>query len=142
MQCSEIVNLWMALLHEFCGQMKPDIELSTNVGFSCVNRNISFEFTDLHTFENIFFKTTTILSANNKAESCSIVRTISISHANLPYLISGTVIELSAMFVDRMILRNPSSGLWNTRDCSVTVIEEWRGIKVNLSQTYNTYLII
>ena len=76
MQCSEIINLWMALLHEFCGQVKPDIELSTNVGFSCVNRNISLEFTDLHTFENIFFKTTTILPTNNKAENCFIVRTI------------------------------------------------------------------
>ena len=39
---------------------------------------------------------------------------------------SDTVMELSAMLVDRMTFLNPASGLTNTRYCSSNVMVEWR----------------
>lgn len=45
----------------------------------------------------------------------------------LPYLISGTVMELSAMLVARIIFLCPGGALWNTRTCSSAVMVEWRG---------------
>ena len=51
---------------------------------------------------------------------------------SLPYLISGTVIELSAMFVDRITFLKPLTGFSKTRACSSIVMVEWSGIKVKL----------
>lgn len=40
---------------------------------------------------------------------------------------SGTVKELSAMFVDKIILRCPGGGGWKTFRCSSKPIEECKG---------------
>lgn len=45
----------------------------------------------------------------------------------LPYAISGTVIELSAMFVDKIIFLNLGCGGTNAFRCSSLVIDECNG---------------
>lgn len=49
-----------------------------------------------------------------------------------PYFISGTVIELSAIFVDNIIFLNPGLGGSNTLYCSSLVMEECSGIIFSL----------
>jgi len=46
----------------------------------------------------------------------------------LPYNMSGTVIELSAIFVDKMIFLQPADGGLKTDSCSSVVMVEWRGL--------------
>ena len=47
-------------------------------------------------------------------------------------MISGTVMELSAMLVAKMTFLFPSSGLRNTLDCSSDDMEEWRSKTLKL----------
>ena len=49
-------------------------------------------------------------------------------------MISGTVMELSAMLVAKMTFLFPSSGLRNTLDCSSDDMEEWRSKTLNLKR--------
>lgn len=47
--------------------------------------------------------------------------------AHIPYTISGTVKELSAIFVDKMIFLVPGGGEKNTFRCSSVVSDECNG---------------
>ena len=49
-------------------------------------------------------------------------------------MISGTVMELSAMLVAKMTFLFPSSGLRNTLDCSSDEMEEWRSKTLKLKR--------
>ena len=49
-------------------------------------------------------------------------------------MISGTVMELSAMLVAKMTFLFPSSGLRNTLDCSSDDMEEWRSKTLKLKR--------
>jgi hypothetical protein len=45
---------------------------------------------------------------------------------------SGTVMELSAIFVDKMIFLEPAGGGLKTDSCSSVVMVEWRGLTHHL----------
>lgn len=55
-----------------------------------------------------------------------------------PYLMSGTVMELSAMFVASMIFLCPGGALWNTLTCSSAVIVEWSGRTHHLYEEHSS----
>jgi hypothetical protein len=50
----------------------------------------------------------------------------------LPYTMSGTVMELSAIFVERMIFLKPSGGDLKTDCCSSVVMDECSGLTHHL----------
>ena len=53
--------------------------------------------------------------------------------STLPYLTSGTVIELSARFVDKITFRSPGGGNSNTFNCSSAVMDECKGHNQSLN---------
>jgi hypothetical protein len=50
----------------------------------------------------------------------------------LPYTMSGNVMELSAIFVDKMIFLKPAGGSLKTDSCSSVVMVECRGLTHHL----------
>jgi hypothetical protein len=58
----------------------------------------------------------------------------------LPYTMSGSVTELSAIFVDKMIFLEPAGGGLKTDSCSSAVIVEWRGLTHQLRPLKNECL--
>jgi hypothetical protein len=58
--------------------------------------------------------------------------TFIVSTLLLPYTMSGTVMELSAIFVDKMIFLKPAGGDLKTDSCSSVVMVEWRGLTHHL----------
>ena len=59
---------------------------------------------------------------------------IPIINTLIPYLMSGTVMELSAIFVARMTFLRPRSGARNALCCSSSVTLECRGRTVRLGE--------